>query len=31
MAQIKLERLPDRTAVKMTISVPPELNRALGD
>jgi hypothetical protein len=31
MTQIKLERLPDRTAVKMTISVSPELNRALGD
>jgi hypothetical protein len=31
MAAIKLERLPDRTPVKITILVPPELNRALGD
>lgn len=29
MAAIKLERLPDRTPVKMTISVTPDLNRAL--
>jgi hypothetical protein len=29
MASIKLERLPDRTPVKLTIAVPPELNRAL--
>jgi hypothetical protein len=28
---IKLDRLPDRTPVRMTILVPPELNRALGD
>lgn len=31
MAAIKLERLPDRTPVKITIIVSPELNRALGD
>lgn len=28
---IKLARLPDRTPVKLTILVSPELNRALGD
>lgn len=28
---IKLSRLPDRTPVKLTILVSPELNRALGD
>lgn len=28
---IKLGRLPDRTPVKITIMVSPELNRALGD
>lgn len=28
---IKLERLPDRTPVKITILVSPDLNRALGD
>lgn len=31
MAAIKLERLPDRTPVKITIFVSPELNRALAD
>lgn len=31
MPLIKLDRLPDRTPVKMTILVSPELNRALGD
>ena len=31
MAEIKLERLPDRTPVKIMILVTPELNRALGD
>lgn len=31
MPPIKLERLPDRTPVKITILVAPELNRALGD
>lgn len=29
MAGIRLERLPDRTPVKIAIVVPPELNRAL--
>ena len=28
---LKLDRLPDRTPVKITILVPPELNRALAD
>lgn len=31
MPDIKLGRLPDRTPVKMSIAVPPELNRALAD
>lgn len=31
MAGIKLERLPDRTPVKISILVSPELYRALGD
>jgi hypothetical protein len=31
MGSIKLERLPDRTPVKITMLVSPELNRALGD
>ena len=31
MAGLKLERLPDRTPVKITIMVSPELNRALVD
>lgn len=31
MADLKLQRLPDRAPVKLTISVSPELNRALGD
>ena len=31
MAAIKLERLPDRTPVKITICISPELNRALAD
>ncbi len=29
MVELKLARLPDRTPVKMAITVPPELNRAL--
>ena len=29
MPELKLEKLPDRTPVKISISVPPELNRAL--
>jgi hypothetical protein len=31
MANLKLERLPDRTPVKVTISVPPELKIALDE
>ena len=31
MPSIKLQRLPDRTPVKMTIAVSPELARALND
>lgn len=31
MAAIKLQRIPDRTPVKVTIAVPPELHRALTD
>ena len=31
MADIKLSRLPDRTPVKLTITLPPELHRALSD
>lgn len=31
MADLKLGRLPDRTPVKLTISVSPELNAALRD
>jgi hypothetical protein len=31
MADLKLGKLPDRTPVKLTIAVPPELNRALND
>jgi hypothetical protein len=27
---LKLSRIPDRTPVKLTILVPPELNEALG-
>lgn len=29
MAELKLQKLPDRRPVKITISLPPELNRAL--
>ena len=29
MPELKLEKLPDRTPVKISISVPPDLNRAL--
>lgn len=29
MADLKLARLPDRTPVKLTINIAPELNRAL--
>lgn len=31
MNSIKLQRLPDRTPVKMSIAVSPELARALND
>lgn len=31
MAAIRLERLPDRSPVKITIVVSPDLNRALVD
>ena len=30
MADLKLARLPDRTPVKLTISLPPDLHQALG-
>ena len=30
MPDLKLGRLPDRTPVKITIAVPPDLNRSLG-
>ena len=31
MADLRLGKLPDRVPVKLTISVSPELNRALSD
>jgi hypothetical protein len=31
MARLRLGKLPDRTPVKLTISISPELNRALAD
>lgn len=31
MADLKLPKLPDRTPVKLTITVMPDLHRALGD
>jgi hypothetical protein len=31
MAELKLSKLPDRTPVKLTISIPPELKHALDD
>lgn len=31
MADLRLAKLPDRTPVKLTISVPPELNQALAE
>lgn len=31
MADLKLAKLPDRTPVKLTITVPPDLHRALND
>jgi hypothetical protein len=30
MPDLKLSRLPDPTPVKITISIPPDLNQALG-
>jgi hypothetical protein len=30
MTELKLARLPDRTPVKVTISLPPDLHQALG-
>jgi hypothetical protein len=31
MADLKLAKLPDRTPVKLTIAVPPDLNKAIED
>ena len=31
MADLRLAKLPDRTPVKITISIPPELNQSLAD
>lgn len=31
MPDLRLPRLPDRTPVKVTISLPPDLNQALSD
>lgn len=31
MAELRLARLPDRTPVKLAISITPELNQALAD
>lgn len=31
MDELKLARLPDRTPVKITIAVPPDLRQALAD
>ncbi|MBB5687487.1 DUF2274 domain-containing protein [Sphingobium boeckii] len=31
MGQLKLPRLPERTPVKVTLSIPPDLNDALTD
>lgn len=31
MAELKLAKLPDRAPVKLTIAVPPDLNRDLAD
>jgi hypothetical protein len=31
MVDIRLAKLPDRAPVRLTISLPPELHRALGD
>lgn len=31
MAPLRLQKLPDRTPVKLTVALPPELNQALSD
>jgi hypothetical protein len=31
MAELRLAKLPDRTPVKLTISIPPDLNRMLNE
>ncbi len=31
MAELRLAKLPDRTPVKITISISPDLNQALAD
>jgi hypothetical protein len=31
MPELRLPKLPDRTPVRMTISIPPDLNQALLD
>jgi len=31
MTELRLPRVPDRTPIKLTISVMPDLNRALSD
>jgi hypothetical protein len=31
MADLKLAKLPDRTPVKITISIPPDLHQALAE
>lgn len=31
MPELKLQKLPDRTPVKLTISITPDLNQALAD
>ena len=31
MADLRLRKLPNRTPVKLTIALPPELHRALAD
>lgn len=31
MAPLRLQKLPDRTPVKLTVALPPELNQALCD
>jgi len=30
MAELRLRKLPDRTPVKLTLHLPPDLNEALG-